>query len=179
MASKEGMSLKDRRFADEYLKDFNATRAAKRAGFPPASAHTEGCKALKKPYVAEYIDKRQAAIAKRYEVTQERIVGELAKLAFASMGDFVRVTPEGDPYLDFSDMDQSQAASLIEVTVDEYTDGRGDDARDVKKVKIKLHDKRSALVDLGKHLGLFDKSGDPTDDGSLVVKVEGGLPDDA
>jgi phage terminase small subunit len=53
-----------------------------------------------------------------------------------------------------------QAAALQEVTVEDYVDGRGDDgrgdgARDVKRVKFRLGDKRAALVDLGRHLGMF------------------------
>ena len=45
---------------------------------------------------------------------------------------------------------------LAEVTVEDFVDGRGEDARAVKRVKFKLHDKRAALVDLGRHLGMFD-----------------------
>jgi hypothetical protein len=44
---------------------------------------------------------------------------------------------------------------LSEVTVEDFVDGRGEDARAVKRVKFKLHDKRAALVDLGRHLGMF------------------------
>jgi hypothetical protein len=37
-------------------------------------------------------------------------------------------------------------------------DGRGENARAVKRVKFKLRDKRAALVDLGRHLGMFQDS---------------------
>ncbi len=57
--------------------------------------------------------------------------------------------------------DGSAVASLASmVTVDECTEGRGEDARQVKRIKIKLFDKRAALVDLGRHLGLFKDKGD-------------------
>jgi phage terminase small subunit len=79
----------------------------------------------------------------------------LRKIGFASMGDYMKSTPEGDPYLDFSTLTPDQKAALAEVTVD-FVDGRGENARAVKRVKFKLHDKQAALVSLGRHLGLFD-----------------------
>jgi hypothetical protein len=50
---------------------------------------------------------------------------------------------------------RDQAAAIQDITIDEYTDGRGQDAQPVKRIKFKLRDKRAALVDLGKHLGMF------------------------
>ena len=62
-------------------------------------------------------------------------------------------------------------SALSEVTVDDYIDGRGEGAREVKRIKIKLCDKKGALVDLGKHLGMF--RGDVGDvDEPMPVKVE-------
>src|SRR5208283_714778 len=80
---------------------------------------------------------------------------ELAKIGFANMQDYMGSTPGGGPYLDFSKLTRDQAAALAEVTVDDFVDGRGENARAVKRVKFKLHDKRAALVDLGGHLGMF------------------------
>jgi phage terminase small subunit len=40
--------------------------------------------------------------------------------------------------------------------VEEFMDGAGPDAREVRKIKLKLHSKREALVDLGKHFGVFE-----------------------
>jgi phage terminase small subunit len=83
------------------------------------------------------------------------VVSELAKIGFANMADYMTVGTDGDPFLDFSKVTRDQAAALSEVTVEDFKDGRGEDARDVRRVKFKMHDKRAALVDLGKHLGLF------------------------
>jgi phage terminase small subunit len=91
----------------------------------------------------------------RHEVTKERVIGELAKLGFANMLDYVRPTEDGDVVVDLSRLDRHRAAAVQEVVVDTYVDGSGDDAREVKRVRFKLADKRAALVDLGKHLGLF------------------------
>jgi len=40
-------------------------------------------------------------------------------------------------------------------TCEDFTDGRGEDARDVRRVKIKLLDKLGALQQIGRHLGMF------------------------
>ena len=111
-----------------------------------------------------------AAQASTVEAT--RVLTELAKLAFANMLDYMRVGPGGDPVLDFSKLTRDQAAALVEVTVEDYLDGRGEDARQVRKVKFKLADKRGALVDLGKHLGLFKERMEHTgkDGGPVEVK---------
>jgi phage terminase small subunit len=71
------------------------------------------------------------------------------------MQDYMKAGPDGDPYLDFSGLTREQAAALVEVTVEDFKDGRGEDARDVRRVKFKLADKKAALVDIGKHLGMF------------------------
>ena len=65
----------------------------------------------------------------------------------------MRVGPSGDPVLDFSKLTREQAAALTEVTVDDYLEGRGKEAREVLKVKFKLADKRAALMDIAKLFG--------------------------
>jgi hypothetical protein len=86
-------------------------------------------------------------------LTGDMVVDELRKIAFANTGDYMKSTPEGYPYVDFSTLTPDQTAALAEVTVD-FVNGRGKDAR--KRVKFKLHDKQAALVSLGRHFGLFD-----------------------
>lgn len=169
------MSLtpKQQRFVDEYLLDLNATQAAIRAGYSAKTAYSVGSENLRKPEVVSAIAERQNKLAETYEVTRERIIAELAKIGFANMQDYMRVGSDGDPYLDFSALTRDQAAALAEVTVEDFKDGRGDDARDVRRVKFKLHDKRGALVDLGKHLGMFiDRSevGKPGDFDNLTIE---------
>jgi phage terminase small subunit len=93
--------------------------------------------------------------AAKFEVTAERVIGELAKLAFANMADYLKIGPDGAPRPDFGRVSRDQAAALQEVTVTPVTYGQGAHAREVSRVRLKLANKRSALVDLGNHLGLF------------------------
>jgi phage terminase small subunit len=149
------LTHKQARFTQEYLVDGNATQAAIRARYSPKTAGVIGYENLRKPQIAEAIAGARAKLAERLEVTSARIVTELAKLGFANMADYMRANPGGDPYLDFSRLTRDQAAALAEVTVDDFVDGRGENARQVKRVRFKLHDKQAALVNLGRHLGIF------------------------
>jgi phage terminase small subunit len=149
------LNPKQQRFVAEYLLDLNATKAAIRAGYSAKNADVTGPRMLGNVGIAAEIEKRQAELAGMLGVTVDRIVGELAKLGFSNMLDYMRVGPSGDPVLDFSALTRDQAAALTEVTVEDFMDGRGEDARDVRRVKFKLADKRGPLVDLGKHLGMF------------------------
>lgn len=151
----KALTPKQARFVDEYMVDLNATKAATRAGYSAKTAADIGRQLLRKTPVARAIAERQRVISDRTGVTAEAVVAELAKIGFANMQDYMRAGQQGDPYLDFSALTRDQAAALSEVTVEDFVVGRGDDARDVRRVKFKLHDKRAALVDLGKHLGIF------------------------
>lgn len=149
------LTAKQRRFVEEYLVDLNATQAAIRAKYSKKTARQMGDENLSKPDIAAAIQKAEQARSKRTEITQDAVLQELAKIGFANMQDYMRVGADGDPYLDFSNLTRDQAAALIEVTVEDFKEGRGEDSRDVRRVKFKLGDKKSALVDIGRHLGMF------------------------
>ena len=89
------------------------------------------------------------------------------------MADYMKSSEDGDPHLDFSSLTREQAAALAEVTVDDFLDGRGEDAREVRRVKFKLADKRASLVDLAKLLGHMPKRHEITgkDGGPIALEV--------
>lgn len=151
------MSLppKQERFVAEYLIDLNATQAAIRAGYSPRSANEQGARLLAKASVAASVAEGKRAQVEKLGISAERVLRELSLIGFSNMADYMSVGSDGDPFLDFSALTRDQAAALTEVTVEDFKDGRGKDARDVRKVKFKLADKRAALVDLGRHLKLF------------------------
>ena len=109
---------------------------------------------LRRPDVQAAIAERQKEAFKAAGLAPERVLLELARIAFANIEDVTRLDAHGQPYLDLSELDRAQWAGIGEITVDEYTDGRGEDARQVKRIKIKLLDRQRALETLGKHYGL-------------------------
>lgn len=149
------MTPKQEQFVREYLIDLNATQAAIRAGYSADTAYSIGHENLSKPEIAEAIAAAQAERAARTAVTADRVLNELALIGFSNMRDYLSITPEGEPFVDLSALSREQAAAINEVTVEDFKDGRGEDARDVRRVKFKLSDKRAALVDMGRHLGMF------------------------
>lgn len=147
------LTAKQHLFVEEYLKDLNATRAAIRAGYSAKTAYSKGHSMTKT--LSVQICEAQAERSKRTKITQDKVLKELAKIGFSNMLDYVSITNGGDPVPDFSKLTRDQAAAISEITVEEYTEGRGEDAENVKRTKFKLSDKRAALVDIGRHLGMF------------------------
>ena len=145
----DDLTDKHRRFAQSYVADFNATRAGAEVGVKNPSQLKQ--RADVRDYIDHLLDER----ANDDKELWLRVRGELEKIAFASLGDLIKFTSFGEPFIDIADATPDQLAALADVQVDDYSDGRGEDARDVKRVKIKLLDKRAALELLGKHLGKF------------------------
>jgi len=135
-------------FCEEYLVDFNATQAAIRAGYSKPSAHVIGPENLGKPEVLQRVAELQAGRSERTRITADDVLRELAKMAFANMGDYVRVEADGRPCVDLSAVTREQFAAVQEVNTEENVAG-------TVKVKIKLSDKRASLELIGKHLGMF------------------------
>jgi phage terminase small subunit len=75
------MTPKQARFAEEYLMDLNATQAALRAGYSPASAKTLGCKLLKNPKVAAAIEAGMAARSRRTGIEADWVLQRLKEVA--------------------------------------------------------------------------------------------------
>ena len=146
---------KQQRFASEYLIDLNATQAAIRAGYSEKTAYSQGQRLLKHVEVAKEIAVGLAKQEERAEIKADDVIRELVKIGFANMLDYTRVTDEGEMVVDLSKITREQAAAISEVTVEDFMDGRGDDARAVRRVRFKMADKRAALVDLGRHFALF------------------------
>jgi phage terminase small subunit len=142
-------------FAREYVIDLNATRAAIAAGYSKKTAYSAGARLLRNVEVQKLIESLTEKRAAKLDITADRVLGELAKMAFANMDDYIKTTATGDAFIDLSKLSRNHAAAIQEITVDEYTEGRGDEARQVKRTRFKLADKRGSLELLGKHLKLF------------------------
>jgi hypothetical protein len=114
-----------------------------------------------------------ARAVSRLAINKENVLSELAKLAFANMADYIEIGADGQPRLDLSALTRDQAAAIHEVVVETRIVQRDDGPPViVSKAKFKLADKRAALVDLGKHLGLFKDPVEHTgkDGGPVEVK---------
>ena len=138
------MTKKQKRFVEEYLIDLNATQAAIRAGYSPDSAADIGSENLRKPDIRARIDKAMADRSKRTGVSADRVVLELAKIAFVNAMDVIdqkTATVREDASAD-------DTAAIQSVKVKTF-------GEDGLEREIKMADKLKALELLGKHLGMF------------------------
>ena len=74
---------KQRRLVNEYLIDLNAPQAAIRAGYSKKTAQQIGAENLSKPVIQAEIQKRQVKLQNKLEITQERVLQELAAIALS------------------------------------------------------------------------------------------------
>lgn len=150
-----------RRFVQEFQVDMKPAQAAIRAGYSEKAAAQQAYKLMQKTEIKTAIEELLIESGKRCAIDKDKVLQELARLGHSNIMDFAAFGDDGLAHIDLSKTTREQAAAIQEITVDEYTEGRGDDAHKVKRVKLKLHPKEPALVDLGKHLNLFPKEGSP------------------
>jgi phage terminase small subunit len=159
--SKSGLNTKQKTFCHEYIVDLNATQAAIRAGYSVKTAKAMGHENLTKPDIQTFIAVLMDERGKKTEITAERVVQELAKVAFASMRHFIRVDENGQPQINLGATDNDNLDALMEVTTETVVEARGSgDEREfdtIRKTKIKLHNKLGALHELAEHTGVFAK----------------------
>lgn len=141
------MTDKQKIFADEYLIDLNATRAY-RVAYPSVkkdeTAAQAGSRMLRNVKVAKYISDRMKERQERTEVTQDRVVQELAASAFAKATDYVEIRGGRVVIKDTSQLEDNQIRAIAGIK--EGANG----------IEIKLNDKEKALELLGRHLGMWN-----------------------
>jgi phage terminase small subunit len=160
------LTAKQERFVAEYLIDLNATQAAIRAGYSEKTAKEIGCENLTKPNIADAIAKAKAKRQDRTEITQDRVLEELAKVGFSDIRK--ALTPTGG-LVSTQDWEDEFAGAISSLEVVQRPSGEYDD--DGKPIyenvhKFRMWDKMSALEKMGKHLGMFKE------DATITHKVE-------
>lgn len=158
---------KQKRFCEEYLIDLNATQAAIRAGYSPKTAEQTASRLLRNVKVQEYIAKRQKELSRSTQITQERVIKELALIAFSNNADYARVvekkmqTEVDGMLVDVLGEDGKPIMyrTVEPVLTDELTEEQKRALAVIKKgrdgLEAKSFDKVRALELLGKHLGIF------------------------
>lgn len=152
------LTLKQQRFIEEYLIDLNATQAAIRAGYSTHSASVIGRENLNKVEIKSAIEKALAERSKRTGINADRIVEELAKIAFLNPTDVININ-------DASIKEESKKEDTAAISAIKIKTSFGENGEMVER-EIKTYDKIKALELLGKHIGMF----------SDKFKVEGVVP---
>lgn len=168
MAKKGELTEKQQRFVEEYLIDLNATQAAIRSGYSAKTADQQGSRMLANVKVQNEISKAMAERSKRTGVNQDRVVQELARIAFVKMTDVVNADGEIRP--DASDDDLACIESVKYKRSD--TDTGSSEERE-----IKIASKLKALELLGKHLGMWNDKLDVNVTAPIVISGDDALED--
>lgn len=153
-------------FCQEFLIDMNATQAYLRAGYKSSNPTARASELRAKPNVRARVDELLAARSVRTGITQDRVLRELARIAF---------------------LDPTKLANMNNATISE--DATEDDRAAIASIKvkngadfiereIKFADKLKALELLGKHLNMFtDNVNVNVDMPRIIDDIPAGGPD--
>jgi phage terminase small subunit len=156
-------------FAREYIVDLNATKAAERAGYSAKSAYSQGHRLLKDGEVKAEIQRLMDQRGERLEITADKVLQELGKLAFFDVRSLFN--SDGSPK-NIHELDGNSAAAVAGLEVHELFDGAGDQKHAYGLCrKIRLADKGQNLERLAKHLQLFNEKPDG-DDGLMNELID-------
>lgn len=155
------LTAKQKRFIEEYLIDLNATQAAIRAGYSPHSARDIGSENLTKPHIRARVEEALAERSKRTGINADRVVRELARIAFVNAADLINF--ETATIAEGASEDDTAAIASVRVKTIPTDAGEG-----VER-EIRMCDKLKALELLGKHLGMFNN--DPESNVPVTVVI--------
>ncbi len=170
------MAISDRmlKAIDLYLKGANKTEAMKGAGFSEKTAQTRHSTYFGDEEVKAEIMRRQNIAASRTDITLEKMLTQLNEIASASLGDLITVDPDGSISMDYSKLTPELRKSIGNVTVDEITEGRGDEAKKVKRIRIGALDRIRAIELIIRHAGLSKEKVVVAHEGDLVERLRRG-----
>ena len=143
MGREETLTDKQLKFCNEYLIDFNGKQAAIRAGYAEKTADITASKLLRVSKVKEYLDSRKKEIVKASDISIQKVLNELAKIAFSNITDFIKVKGDEISLTDWTLLSKEQTACIESVS------------QTKEGYRLKLYNKPQALEMIGRHLGMF------------------------
>lgn len=162
------LTAKQDAFIQEYLIDLNQTQAAIRAGYKPKHAAQIACELMGKAAIKDAVEIAMAERAKRTGVNADRVIRELARVAFVNASDVISMSDA--TILEEADADDLAAIASVKVK-QMFGDVEGIER------EVKLCDKLKALELLGKHLGMFSDKLQIT--GTVPVQIVDDVPQTA
>lgn len=161
------MTEKQKAFCDEWLKDMNGTRAYKTVYKVKndETAKVNASRLLTKAHVQKYIQEKQKKREERTEITQDRVLKELAKLAFIDRTGVVSL----------GKTDYGGIKVIIQSTDDLTPEQRAiiSGIKETKNgIEVTFYSKEKALELLGRHLGMFTEKLNITEAIPVVIVGE-------
>lgn len=171
MGMAKGLTARQARFVAEYCVSLNATSAAIKAGYSEKGADSWGAQLLSNPKVRAEIAKKTGKMFTKLDISAERVLEEIAKLAFFDPRKLFE--SDGSPK-QLHELDDETAMAVAGFEFVELFEGTGDQKHAYGLLKkYKLTDKRASLELLGKYLKLFTDRTEITgkDGGPIQVRT--------
>lgn len=152
---KTNLNDRQRRFCEEYIIDYSITHAAIRSGYSKNGAGVTGHKLLKLAKVQDYIADLKTKVQQRNQITLDECIGIYADIARADLADMYYDDGTMKP---ISEIPKTTRMAIAGIDTEELFAGRGKKKTQIGTIKKgKLLDRTTALRDLIKHFGGFEK----------------------
>ena len=135
------LTIKQKKFADEYIISGNATEAATKAGYSEKTAYSSGQRLLKKVEITEYIRKRQEEERKKYDIRKEDIISEYAAIGFNDVSEFISIKGRRVIIKSTDDLSPQQRRAISSIKKTKFG------------IEVTFYDKPKALDSLCRILG--------------------------
>lgn len=153
-----GNNPKQSAFCREYVLDYNGTQAAIRAGYSKRTAYSQSFDLLKKPEIQKEIQALESRIENKVIITKDKILRELSLIGFANLADHVTIDDTTGCVqaigIDSLPAGASRAIKKVKERRVIKSTASGDEVLE-STFEFELHDKQTALVNMGKELGMF------------------------
>lgn len=160
-------------FAREYVIDLNGSRAALAAGYSEKTAGVQACNLLKNHKVKRLVEQLLAKRHSKLDVTGERIIEELAKLAFFDARSIWNEDGSLKPIREWDDAAASALAGIEHEKLFEHF-GKGQAAHVGTTTKVKLLARTEALRMLGQYRKLFTEKIEVAGDTDMMAALAAG-----
>ncbi len=144
------LSYKQRRFTEEFPKDLNGTAAARRAGYSKNGASQTAYDLLHTQKIVNALKDEFRKISHRNQISQDRVIKEIAYLAYSNIKDFMSWKSNEIDMTDSEFIPRAMASAIKEISTTVNKEGR-------RNMKFKLYDKGGMMMFLAKYVGLFDE----------------------
>lgn len=163
----DNLTEKQKIFCREYIYDWNATRAAKTAGYSEDTAYSIGSENLKKPEIQSYLAEIQRDLEKVAGISRLRIIQEHKNIIETSIAHLHNTWIERK---EFDQLTKEQKASISELSYQTRIEmkwvGDVQVPEKVDYIKIKLYDRQKSMDAINRMLGY---------DSPEKIEVSGGI----
>lgn len=168
MSDDNKLTPKEKEFVRQYILNRNGAEAARKAGYKGKYPDRIAYQLLEKTRVRDAIAQNEKKVSEKFEITQEKIVQELAAIAFGHAGNVMDWHEGSMSFVPKKDMDENSMKFIESIT---QTDSQMGSSLSMKTLASQ---KAKALELLGRHIGMFkdgNKGTNTTDRGDVLKRV--------